>query len=184
MRRIKRDGSDILNDKVFLHVQIEKLIERKFHEFPDYADRHGEAESYDRQIQRCQIQGMTFPVQDIHKGEADGRAQETVNRVQHGVPSGDRRVIMVDFAQYFRRVDKQINDAFKQRRDIQFQTLFKERGQQKQKKRQQTKRKSFIVLRKKAADRGQNHQNPQNGIKNECFPVEPDAVSKILHFFP
>ena len=63
VRRIKCHRTDRLHNKIFLHVQEEKLITEKLKKFPQNADRHREAEGDNRQIERRKIQPAAVPVQ-------------------------------------------------------------------------------------------------------------------------
>ena len=52
------------------------------------------------------------PVQNIQQGEADGRAEKPVQRMQHRVPVGEGDVVCANLAHDLRRINKQQDDDF------------------------------------------------------------------------
>ena len=122
-----------MDDIVLLHIGVHHLIAGELEELPQHADRHGKAERDKRQEKRRQTEGEAFAsVEQIDQTKADRRDQKAVDRMQHGVPAGNDRVKGVDLTEDLRRVDKAVDNALHEGRDVDGELFFNDRRQREQ----------------------------------------------------
>ena len=80
--RVELDRIDRGHDPVLLHIGAEIQIHPELKELPEHADRHGEAERHDRQIDRREPEGEPVaPVEHVDERESDRRDQKAVQRM-------------------------------------------------------------------------------------------------------
>ena len=78
-----------MNDRILLHVHVEKPIHPELKELPQNTDRHRKTERGQRHIHgRERKLDLCVAVQDVDQRKADRRAEKAVRRVKHRVPVG------------------------------------------------------------------------------------------------
>ena len=98
VRRIQCDGLEMIHDEILLHILSQEQVGAALKELPQNADRHGKAERDHGQIQRRQIDVLTGPVEQFNRRETNRGEQESVQRVQHGIPDRELRIKMAEFS--------------------------------------------------------------------------------------
>ena len=93
--------------------------------------------------------------------------------MQHGVPAGYDRIKRVDFAQYFRRIDKAVDDPLHQRRDIDCQAALDQHGYAEQDQREQRHEHILIAVHESRTDERQNDKKGQHAADGQPPPHPP-----------
>lgn len=125
-------GGEGGHDEILLHVEAHDLVHEELAEFPQHADRHGEAEGHERLIDRREVHAAGMPVQQVDHGETDGCGQKAGQGVEHRVPSRDQGVVVVDLSEDRGGVDEAVDDDLEERRDLDPEALLRQRGHQEQ----------------------------------------------------
>ena len=178
--RVQSDGAEAGYDIILLGVEVEDLVGGELEKLPQNANGHGETKGDDGDIQRRQLKGRAVLIQQIHQREAHNRAQETIDGMQHGVPSGNQDVIVVDFSHDFCREDEQVDCHLKGGGNLNFELGFKKGRQQKQNQREHADRGAFVVSSEQAAAQGQKHQCPEDPVQIKGFSVCLDMILQLL----
>ena len=89
VRGVQHHGRNGVDDRVLLHVHVEKPIHPELKKFPQNADGHRKTERGQRHIHgRERKLDLCVAVQDVDQRKADRRAEKAVRRVEHRVPVG------------------------------------------------------------------------------------------------
>ena len=167
-RLIEFDGVNVADDRVLLHIQLHHAVAGVFKKLPHHADRHREAERDNRQIDRRELEGEMFAlVEQIDQREADGRAQEAVDGMQHRVPMRHADIEAVQLAQYFSREDEQQDNHFQRGGQFDVQLAGKEARQNHQHQRQAAHEHALKITAQRRADEHENHQRAEHEIHRQ-----------------
>ena len=160
--RVKHNRVDFVHNPVLLHIGVQVGIGGELEELPQDTDGHRETERDDGEEQGRQFHRETFAsVEDIHECKADGRHQETVYGVQHGIPIGDFGVIGVDFSHNFGGEDETVDDGLECRGQINAQLAVDEDGDGKQGEGEHTDKEVLIVAAQEGAGGDENDNQGQ-----------------------
>src|SRR5699024_5258577 len=108
--RIQHHAAERMEDRILLHIQSHKLIHKAFKKLPHNSHRHRETERYHGEKERRQIKGKpVIVVEKQNKRKAYRRTEESVQRMQDRVPSGDHDVKSIDLSQDLRGKNKTKN---------------------------------------------------------------------------
>ena len=106
-------------------------------------------------------------VEQIDQREADGRAQEAVDGMQHRVPMRHADIEAVQLAQYFSREDEQQDNHFQRGGQFDVQLAGKEARQNHQHQRQAAHEHALKITAQRRADEHENHQRAEHEIHRQ-----------------
>lgn len=106
-------------------------------------------------------------VEQIDQREADGRAQEAVDGMQHRVPMRHADIEAVQLAQYFSREDEQQDNHFQRGGQFDVQLAGKEARQNHQHQRQAAHEHALKITAQRRTDEHENHQRAEHEIHRQ-----------------
>ena len=111
---VERNGGYARDEGVLLHVHPKECVEAKLDKLPEDADGHREAKGNQRYIDRGEADVLARPVEKVDKGEANGRAEKAVERVQDGVPARNQHVVVVNLSENLCGEDERIDNCLEE----------------------------------------------------------------------
>ena len=165
--RIQHHAAESMENRILLHIQSHKLIHKAFEKLPHNSYRHGEAERYYGEKERRQIKGeLLIVIEKQNKRKAYRRTEESVQRMQDCVPSGDHDVKSIDLSQDLRGKNKTKNRNLQSGGNLDPQFYLYPAWYIKQQKCQDAEKQTFIIMKKRLADQTHQHKKTQD-IKHD-----------------